>query len=701
MNWLSSSYLPEGYTCPLEYARALRSFILSPECGTIIACHIPYIFIDDTWSRLPKEWSMAMDRHPLTWDELLHFPECMMPLSATTASPSTLQHDRWPASLRTFVATARSLHLRMFPSSSPTPTTTPPLTTTTETTAAASASSSVVNDGDSKTRPSDNKTMEATKKNHEVDKLSFLVSNVATEYAHTRNIIDVGAGKAYLSHALVINHQLNVIAIDSNAQNIVEAHRRMATMVRRRLDQLHISTNTIMTSSSSLLSSPSPTTSLIGTFHGTSARVDPLVPLSSIIDRALQSGEVYRHLTQTNHFNTAAMKKKGQAKESKGDKARDQRRAKALAKQQRITSRLQPSSNDIPITSSSNSDVPARTTGVVAKKGQRMHPGDQGAIPFTDPTNDIPIIVDSKTLTMHQSNWLNDTSRWLLTGLHCCGDLGSAMLRQYIHESHACAIVMVSCCYNLLSEHDPNQWANHHAKRFRPSHPPCMVDTKSSLSSSSSSSISSQSPAGFPMSEFFASMRLGYRARKSASRPLTTLAARGAEHILWKRHQWRALVEVVWRNATPTTSTSSASMTPISSTPSIPSIPSIPLNVGDGGDDDENILEVGSLPESFWQNGPTFESYANACLSSRLGDEHASLSHHHLSGIYERYSSLMHRVSMMASLQSILSPLIESLVLIDRLLYLQNQSCVTHVTMMPAFDPLLSPRNMVIVALKR
>lgn len=47
----------------------------------------------------------------------------------------------------------------------------------------------------------------------------------------------------------------------------------------------------------------------------------------------------------------------------------------------------------------------------------------------------------------------------------------------------------------------------------------------------------------------------------------------------------------------------------------------------------------------------------------------------------------------------LVGPLVECLVLADRLLFLQERG-LRSVTLIPAFDPMVSPRNMVIVALK-
>ncbi|XP_007946795.1 protein RRNAD1 [Orycteropus afer afer] len=58
-----------------------------------------------------------------------------------------------------------------------------------------------------------------------------------------------------------------------------------------------------------------------------------------------------------------------------------------------------------------------------------------------------------------------------------------------------------------------------------------------------------------------------------------------------------------------------------------------------------------------------------------------------------------HRVVAFFSLALLLAPLVETLILLDRLLYLQEQGF--HAELLPLFNPELSPRNLVLVATKR
>ena len=46
----------------------------------------------------------------------------------------------------------------------------------------------------------------------------------------------------------------------------------------------------------------------------------------------------------------------------------------------------------------------------------------------------------------------SDKRECILTGLHCCGDLSCTLLKYFISDScHASVLVLVGCCYNMLS----------------------------------------------------------------------------------------------------------------------------------------------------------------------------------------------------------------------------------------------------------
>lgn len=56
------------------------------------------------------------------------------------------------------------------------------------------------------------------------------------------------------------------------------------------------------------------------------------------------------------------------------------------------------------------------------------------------------------------------------------------------------------------------------------------------------------------------------------------------------------------------------------------------------------------------------------------------------------------RVVVYFSLSLLLAPVVETLVLLDRIVYLQENGVDSH--LVPLFDPNFSPRNFVLVALK-
>lgn len=52
------------------------------------------------------------------------------------------------------------------------------------------------------------------------------------------------------------------------------------------------------------------------------------------------------------------------------------------------------------------------------------------------------------------------------------------------------------------------------------------------------------------------------------------------------------------------------------------------------------------------------------------------------------------------SLRAALGPVLETLILLDRLLFLQEQGSSVEALILPIFDPALSPRNMALIAKK-
>lgn len=71
-----------------------------------------------------------------------------------------------------------------------------------------------------------------------------------------------------------------------------------------------------------------------------------------------------------------------------------------------------------------------------------------------------------------------------------------------------------------------------------------------------------------------------------------------------------------------------------------------------------------------------------------------------LPGLWRECQSYAGLIGPYWSLRAALGPVLESLILLDRLLFLQEQESAFEVVILPIFDPALSPRNLAIIARK-
>ena len=70
-----------------------------------------------------------------------------------------------------------------------------------------------------------------------------------------------------------------------------------------------------------------------------------------------------------------------------------------------------------------------------------------------------------------------------------------------------------------------------------------------------------------------------------------------------------------------------------------------------------------------------------------------------LHGFHQRYKNSQHQIAVWIALQTVICPIIEQLIVFDRLKYLE-QNGAKSIALIPLFDPEISPRNLCIVASK-
>ncbi|XP_060777925.1 protein RRNAD1 isoform X2 [Neoarius graeffei] len=235
-------------------------------------------------------------------------------------------------------------------------------------------------------------------------------------------------------------------------------------------------------------------------------------------------------------------------------------------------------------------------------------------------------------------------SDFILTGLHACGDLSATLLRHFANCPHVRGITSVACCYmKITTKENPT--------------PPGV------LLPSLSDNINEASPLeyGYPMSKWVRQLpghELSYKAREGACHAVEDYLHRlRDESSLLKTHCYRAALESIIRAERPQLRRAGI----------------------------QTIKKAHMLP---------FTEYARLGLA-RVGLP-ADLTFDSVSveGLLEQQG----RVVVYFSLALLLAPVVETLVLLDRMLFLQERGFQSQ--LIPLFDPRLSPRNLVLVAMK-
>uniref|UniRef100_A0ACD5YEL5 Uncharacterized protein n=1 Tax=Avena sativa TaxID=4498 RepID=A0ACD5YEL5_AVESA len=309
----------------------------------------------------------------------------------------------------------------------------------------------------------------------------------------------------------------------------------------------------------------------------------------------------------------------------------------------------------------------------------------------------------------------------VLAGLHACGDLSVNMLRVFVSCEKVQGLVSVGCCYNLLSED-------------------CYEDTDTC--------------PGFPISKAAKSSKL------FLGKSIRDLACQSAER--WRNltkemalqnfdiHAFRAAFQMVLEKYFPEVSKLSPSIgrqgkalrrqrlrKVMESCSSMRKADDLSYS----NPKEQNLNADGSLP-----TGPTNPKGAVGCCSSECctgdtystsGVDDSSISEvnvgssdiHHdacykftlfkdftVSGLgrvgcdlvedvhlFEIWKDVQHFTEFIGPfwcLRAALGPLVETYILLDRLLFLQEQGSAVQASLFPLFDPAMSPRNMAVVAWK-
>lgn len=286
----------------------------------------------------------------------------------------------------------------------------------------------------------------------------------------------------------------------------------------------------------------------------------------------------------------------------------------------------------------------------------------------------------------------------VLAGLHACGDLSVTMLRTFRECEEVKAIVSVGCCYNLLSEEG----------------------------------ISANSQCGFPISNGgrAVGLSLGKSARDLACQSAERWRCLGTDAGLhnFDLHAFRAAFQMVLdrfytniltrsppigrqgkalrRQQHRKLSMSSLHQEETTHTPFSPTRKhskkeksgSSMMSTEFGTDEMSDLaLEKGATCKGSIDKYSLFKKFSLSAFS-RLGLK--PLQDIDLLVLWEEQEPFASYIGPYWSLRAALGPLVETLLLLDRLLFLQEQGSSVETDMLPIFNPALSPRNVALIAKK-
>ncbi|XP_047217262.1 protein RRNAD1 [Girardinichthys multiradiatus] len=257
--------------------------------------------------------------------------------------------------------------------------------------------------------------------------------------------------------------------------------------------------------------------------------------------------------------------------------------------------------------------------------------------------SDIPAV--SEEGLNPEESLLQDYPDFVLTGLHACGDLSATLLRHFVSCPQVRGITSVACCYmKITTKENPT--------------PPGLISPSSPLTPSTESF---RYEFGYPMSswvKWLPGHQLSYKAREGACHAVEDYVRRLREGSqLLRTHCYRAILETFIRETRP----------------------------------DLRRAGIQTIKKAHLL---AFTEYARLGLP-RVGlPPDLPLDQERVEAMLKQQS----KVVVYFTLTLLLAPVVETLVLLDRMIYLEENGVDSQ--LIPLFNPNFSPRNFVLVALK-
>lgn len=376
--------------------------------------------------------------------------------------------------------------------------------------------------------------------------------------------------------------------------------------------------------------------------------------------------------------------------------------AKLVAKPKSIRNRKQAApvkAVATPFVSDLQDCIPVLTPEPVCNIDQIPTAGDtvDGDRP-TGPIRYVQTIINDGNLSkilpeQNGSNWISkEVSEYMVVSLHSCGNLLHHGLRSLILTPAVKAVAMVGCCYNLVTE------------RLGP--PTYKIPFLRTANHRLEKTGSSYDRHGFPMSERLATyehqqgqgIRLNITARMMAVQAPQNWTRDGCESF-FTRHFYRALLQRMFLDR---------GLIPPPTNDTVPTEPNETVDSSTGGVAGGTPIIIGSLRKSCYTS---FHAYVYGAIEKlhktgdgngqRIAEGMRDVTDTEISEYELRYGESRKELSIVWSLMAFSASVVEAMIVIDRWLWLREQPQVRDCWVQTVFEYEQSPRNLVIVGIKK
>ena len=284
----------------------------------------------------------------------------------------------------------------------------------------------------------------------------------------------------------------------------------------------------------------------------------------------------------------------------------------------------------------------------------------------------------------------------IVISLHSCGNLIHHGLRSLMLNKSVTAVAMIGCCYNLMTERlGP---ATYKFPQLRPKHPRLEATG------------SACDPHGFPMSKRLESydsehgdrgLRLNITARMMAVQAPYNWGEEDSE-MFFRRHFYRALLQRILLDLRVV-----KQCTDVDGNDVVGGGLSNDGNSLSGKDTEGTPLIVGSLRKACFSS---FKAYVRGALEKLRADsvdgssiavKTKDLTDEEIERYEKEWGYAKKNLAIIWSLMAFSAGVVESVIAVDRWLYLKEQDCVERCWVEPVFDYQLSPRNLIVVGIKK